>query len=195
MGRRRQPVISGTLQACIDKSMPKAVFLDRDGVINQAIVRQAKPYPPSNLSELVIPDMVRTVLRKLKESGYLLIVVTNQPDVARGLQTRERVEEINRILLQELPLDDIFTCYHDTEAGCLCRKPEPGLILQGAQRYQIDLSASYLVGDRWKDIEAGQRAGCRTIFVDYQYREKQPDNPDYQVTSLVEALSIILGPD
>jgi D-glycero-D-manno-heptose 1,7-bisphosphate phosphatase len=173
--------------------MPKAIFLDRDGVINQAVVRQDKPYPPSDLSELVIPDEVRTVLQKLKESGYLLIVVTNQPDVARGLQTKERVEEINRFLLRELPLDDILICYHDTSAHCRCRKPKPGLILQGAQQYHIDLAASYLIGDRWKDIEAGQRAGCRTIFIDYKYNEKQPDNPDCRVNTLWEAVSIILS--
>ncbi len=173
--------------------MPKAVFLDRDGVINQAIVREAKPYPPSNLSELVIPDEVRSVLPTLKEAGYLLVVVTNQPDVARGVQTREGVEAIHRFLLRELPLDDILTCYHDTEDHCRCRKPEPGLILQGAQRYHIDLAASFLIGDRWKDIEAGRRAGCRTIFVNYEYNEKQPDQPNYRVNTLTEALSIILN--
>jgi D-glycero-D-manno-heptose 1,7-bisphosphate phosphatase len=184
-------VISGS-----DKTirMAKAVFLDRDGVINQVVVREGKPYPPAELKDVVIPDEVRPVLGKLKESGYLLIVVTNQPDVARGMQTRERVEAINRFLRRELPLDDILTCYHDTDSGCHCRKPEPGLILQGARRYHIDLTASFLIGDRWKDIEAGQRAGCRTIFIDYQYNEKRPDKPDYQVTSLVEAMSIIISP-
>jgi D-glycero-D-manno-heptose 1,7-bisphosphate phosphatase len=174
--------------------MPKAVFFDRDGVINKAVVREGKPYPPSSLSELLLVDEVRPVLQKLKESGYVLIVVTNQPDVARGSQTRERVEEMNRFLLRELPLDDILTCYHDTEAHCRCRKPKPGLILQGAQQYHLDLAASYLIGDRWKDIEAGRRAGCRTIFINYQYHEKQPNKPDYRVTTLMEALSIILKP-
>ena len=173
--------------------MVKAVFLDRDGVVNQAVVRRGKPYPPSNLGELVIPDEVRSVLPRLKEAGYLLIVVTNQPDVARGTQTRETVEEINGFLGRELPLDDILTCYHDTEDRCPCRKPLPGLMLQGAERHRIDLSASFLIGDRWKDIEAGERAGCRTIFIDYQYREKQPDHPDYRVHSLTEAVSIILN--
>jgi D-glycero-D-manno-heptose 1,7-bisphosphate phosphatase len=174
--------------------MPKAVFLDRDGVINQAMVRQGKPHPPSNLSELVIPDEVRLVVPRLKEAGYLLIVVTNQPDVARGVQTREKVEDMNHFLLRELPLDDILTCYHDTASQCRCRKPEPGLILQGARQYHIDLAASFLIGDRWKDIEAGRRAGCRTIFINYEYNEKKPDDPDYRVTTLMEAMSIILKP-
>jgi D-glycero-D-manno-heptose 1,7-bisphosphate phosphatase len=175
--------------------MAKAVFLDRDGVINRAVVRQGKPYPPSDLSELVIPPDVRPVLKQLKTCGFLLIVVTNQPDVARGSQTREKVEEINGFLRRELPLEDVLTCYHDTGDGCLCRKPLPGLILQGAERHQIDLQASFLIGDRWKDIEAGRRAGCRTIFIDYQYNEKKPDRPDYRIFSLTESLSIILDDD
>jgi len=148
-----------------------AVFLDRDGVINRSVVRNGKPYPPASLSELeIIPDAVVS-LKKLAEVGYLLIGVTNQPDVARGTQSREVVEAINSHIKAELPIVDIFTCFHDGKNDCECRKPKPGLILQGAHEYKVDLSRSWMVGDRWKDISAGQAAGLRTVFVDYHYNE------------------------
>jgi D-glycero-D-manno-heptose 1,7-bisphosphate phosphatase len=173
--------------------MSKAVFLDRDGVINRAIVRDGKPYPPADVSETEILPGVESALRELKAAGYLLVVVTNQPDVARGTTARETVEEINDFLKSRLPIAEFRTCYHDSGDGCDCRKPLPGSILAAARKYNVDLSASFMVGDRWRDIEAGQYAGCRTIFVDYGYNEKQPETEVRRVSSLREAADVILG--
>jgi D-glycero-D-manno-heptose 1,7-bisphosphate phosphatase len=172
--------------------MKRAVFLDRDGVLNRAIVRDGRPYPPPNVSELEILPGVKEALAMLRAAGYLLIVVTNQPDVARGATTREEVEKINAAVSSALPIDEFRTCYHDSEAGCDCRKPKPGALLAAAALHDIDLSASYMVGDRWRDTEAGQRAGCQTIFLEFGYQETQPDTVDHRVASLSEAAEIIL---
>ena len=170
----------------------RAVFLDRDGVLNRAHVREGKPYPPASPAELEILPGAVEACGALREAGFLLIAVTNQPDVARGTQLREVVEAINQVLHNHLPLDDIQVCYHDDVDRCPCRKPEPGLLLKAARDWDIDLSASFMVGDRWKDIEAGRRAGCKTIFVDHGYAEKEPENPDHRVSSLMEAVGWIL---
>jgi D-glycero-D-manno-heptose 1,7-bisphosphate phosphatase len=173
--------------------MPKAIFLDRDGVLNQAIVLNGKPYPPSSQIELTLISGIQELLEKLKNNGYKLIVVTNQPDVARGKTSKEWVEEINSYIKSRLPIDAFKVCYHDDSDGCLCRKPLPGAILEAAQEFDIDLSCSYMIGDRWKDISAGQSAGCKTIFIDYGYDEKSPDSPDYVVKNLGQIEKIILG--
>jgi D-glycero-D-manno-heptose 1,7-bisphosphate phosphatase len=171
----------------------RAVFLDRDGVINRAIVRDGKPYPPASLAELEILPGVLEALQKLHDANYLLVVVTNQPDVARGTSKREEVEIINAFLSSQLPIDDFKTCYHDSSDKCNCRKPLPGAFLEAAQEHNIDLSKSFMVGDRWRDIEAGASAGCKTFFINYRYAEQKPDAPDFIVSSLLEAKKIILG--
>jgi D-glycero-D-manno-heptose 1,7-bisphosphate phosphatase len=173
--------------------MQRAVFLDRDGVINRAIVRDGKPYPPASLDEMTLLPGVPEALRDLKDADFMLIVVTNQPDVARGTTPRAVVEAINRYLAHCLPIDEFRTCYHDSADGCRCRKPLPGALLEAATQHGINLGASYMVGDRWRDIEAGQQAGCKTIFIDYGYNEKQPESADFHVPSLTEATQIILG--
>jgi D-glycero-D-manno-heptose 1,7-bisphosphate phosphatase len=172
--------------------MQRAVFLDRDGVINKAIVRGGKPYPPSAPWELEILPGVKDALEMLRMAGYLLIVITNQPDVARGSVKQEMVEEINNHLSRTLCIDEFNTCYHDDSDHCECRKPEPGALIAAALKNQINLEKSFMVGDRWRDVEAGQRAGCRTFFIDYGYSEKQPDSVDFRVASLYEATQIIL---
>jgi len=172
----------------------KAIFLDRDGVLNRAIMKDDKPYPPCNLDELEVPEDVPKALQTLKNAGFLLIGVTNQPDVARGTQRREMVEAIHAVLMKALPLDEIFVCYHDDGDDCSCRKPRPGLLFQAADHYMIDLSSSFMIGDRWKDLEAGQRAGCFTILIDYHYAEKQTiQPPDYRCYLLSEAAICILN--
>lgn len=173
--------------------MRRAVFLDRDGVINRAIVRDGRPYPPANLSQLEILPGVEKALQNLHHAHYLLVVVTNQPDVARGVTKKEEVEKINESLLAKLPLDAIKSCYHDNSDFCLCRKPLPGLLLMAGEEYGIDLSKSFMVGDRWRDVEAGASAGCKTFFINYRYSEPQPQMPDFIVSSLLEAQKIILG--
>lgn len=171
----------------------RAVFLDRDGVINRAVVRNGKPFPPANLAELEILPGVPEALIRLKAAGFRLIVVTNQPDVARGTQTREAVEALHSVLQAQLPLDEIRACYHDSGDGCTCRKPQPGMLLAAAQDDGLDLAASFMVGDRWRDIEAGQHAGCTSLFIDYQYAEPQPPEPWVRVASLAEAADWILA--
>jgi D-sedoheptulose 7-phosphate isomerase len=171
----------------------RAVFLDRDGVINEAVVRDGKPYPPANAASLRILAGTAEALSRLKERGYLLLVVTNQPDVARGAQKRDAIEGINRRLRAELPLDEVMTCYHDDADDCECRKPRPGLIKRAAQQHGIDLNQSFMVGDRWRDIDAGANAGCKTILIDRGYTERASASaPDIIVGSLSDAVDWIL---
>lgn len=171
--------------------MRRAVFLDRDGVLNRAIVRNGKPYPPSGPAELEVLPGVVEACTALRTAGFLLIVVTNQPDVARGTLKLEVAEAMNQGLRSRIPLDDILVCYHDDSDGCTCRKPQPGLLFQAARDWQVDLKGSVMVGDRWKDIEAGRRARCTTVLIDYGYAEPQESIPDYRVGSLGEAVGWI----
>ncbi len=170
-----------------------AVFLDRDGVINRAVVRDGKPYPPARLEDVeILPGAVSSV-QQLAELGYVLIGITNQPDVARGTQSREVVESINAMILSRLPLREIFVCYHDNKDNCDCRKPKPGLILRATKKYGLDLLQSWMVGDRWKDIAAGKAAGVKTIFVDYHYAETYEGVPaDFTVKDTLFLTDIIL---
>lgn len=170
----------------------RAVFLDRDGVLNRALVRDGMPYPPANPSELEILPGVADALAQLRAAGFLLVVVTNQPDVARGTTSRAQVDEINGLLAAQLPLDEFRTCFHDDADHCDCRKPLPGALLSAAREHGIDLSASFMVGDRWRDIEAGRAAGCATVFVDYAYAERRPVQFDHAARSLADAAKIIL---
>jgi D-glycero-D-manno-heptose 1,7-bisphosphate phosphatase len=172
----------------------KAVFLDRDGVLNEPVVRDGKPYPPAGLDELKIYPDAAPALARCKEAGYLLIVVTNQPDVARGRVARRVVEAINTAIGAALPIDGFLVCWHDDADACACRKPKPGLLLEAARRHGIDLGRSFLIGDRWRDIEAGAAAGCRTVLIDRQYQERQPDRPpDFRTDSLAGAVQWVLS--
>jgi len=170
----------------------KAVFLDRDGILNKAIVVHGKPYPPKSVNELVIPEGVKEGLKQLQELGYLLIVITNQPDVTRGTTPIKIVNDINNYLKQELNLDDIFCCFHDNADNCECRKPKPGMILTAAKEWNIDLESSFMVGDRWRDIETGKNAGIKTILIDFGYKEKYV-KPDYTSQNFIEATQIIIS--
>lgn len=170
-----------------------AVFLDRDGVLNRQVIRNGKPYPPDSLAQLEIFPEAAGCLDRLKQAGYFLAVVTNQPDIARGTQSIEVLELMHARMLRELPLDDVRVCFHDDKDSCDCRKPKPGLILQTAGQYDLDLSRSFMVGDRWRDIDAGHTAGCRTVLIDYGYQERGPSHPpDATVTSLEQATDWIL---
>jgi D-glycero-D-manno-heptose 1,7-bisphosphate phosphatase len=172
----------------------RAVFLDRDGVLNEAILRDGRPYPPSSIEELrLVPDAAEA-LGQLKAAGFELIVVTNQPDVARGTRSRAGVKAMNAVLSATLPIDEFCVCFHSDADGCECRKPKPGLLEEAAIRRGIDLRRSFMIGDRWRDIDAGAAAGCRTILIDRQYRERGPDHlPDCRVASLGAAVSWILA--
>ena len=172
--------------------MRKAVFLDRDGVLNAATIRQGKPYPPDSLAELTVLPGVREALVNFRAAGFINIVVTNQPDVGAGKQRVEVVEAIHDRLRRELSLDDVKVCYHTDDQKCDCRKPNPGMLLEAAKVRDIDLSQSFLVGDRWRDVAAGQAAGCGCFFVDYEYQEQRPEKPYVAVKSLSEAAALIL---
>jgi len=171
----------------------RAVFLDRDGVLNALVIREGKPYPPGSLDALKIMPGVNEALSSLRAAGYLNIVVTNQPDVATGKQRIEVVEAMHDRLLRELPLDGVKVCYHTDDQKCNCRKPKAGMLLQAAKDHEIDLPRSFLVGDRWRDVAAGQAVGCSCFFVDYGYDEKRPEKPYVPVKSLPEAVALILS--
>lgn len=178
------------------EALRRAVFLDRDGVINEAKIVEGKPYPPASVNEVRVTEGANELLRQLKDRGFLLVVVTNQPDVRRGIATKEDVEDIHQLLGSQLPIDDFFTCYHDDDDDCSCRKPRPGLTFEAAEKHSIDLSRSFLIGDRWRDIDAGAAAGCSTVLIDYGYAEQPPRHaPGVIVQSLSEAVKWILDHD
>jgi D-glycero-D-manno-heptose 1,7-bisphosphate phosphatase len=170
-----------------------AVFLDRDGVLNAATIRDGRPYPPACAAEVAILPGAPGALAALRDAGYVIVVVTNQPDVARGTRTRASIEAIHARLRAELPVDAIYCCFHDDGDECACRKPRPGLLLEAAQQLSLDLAASFMVGDRWRDTEAGAAVGCRTAFVDHGYAERRPQRFDRKVSSLAEAAAWILA--
>ena len=172
--------------------MSRAVFLDRDGVLVETKVLDGVPRPATSVDELDLLPGVAEACARLRDAGFLLIVVTNQPDVARGNLTPEAVEAMHLELAQALALDDIAVCMHDDADGCDCRKPQPGMLLAAAGHFGIDLAASFLVGDRWRDVEAAHRAGCRAVFVDRGYDEALTVQPDATVRDLAEAADWIL---
>lgn len=166
----------------------RAVFLDRDGVLNETVTGgDGIPRPPAGLDQFVLIAGADTACRELQALGFLLVVVSNQPDVARGTQRREVVEAINRRLQELVPVDDIRVCYHDDADGCDCRKPQPGLLQAAARDWDIDMAASYMVGDRWRDVEAGARAGCVTVLIDNGSGETSSAEPAVRVDSLYSA--------
>ena len=166
--------------------MIKAIFLDRDGVINKTINGK----PPQTVKEVELVDGIKELVNYFIKNEFKIFCITNQPDVSRGTQTIENVEKINDYLWTLLPITDFAACYHSDQDNCICRKPKDGLIRNLSKQYDVDLSQSYVIGDRWRDIEAGQRANCRTIFIDYKYDEKQPINPDYTINKVKDVLSI-----
>lgn len=174
--------------------MKRAVFLDRDGVLNRSVVREGKPYPPSSLAEFeLLPGVVEACTR-LKDAGWLLVVATNQPDVGRGTQRQEEVEAMHAEMCARLPIDRVEVCYDPGQGQpSEFRKPAPGMLRRAARELEIDLAQSWMVGDRWRDIDCGVAAGCRTIFIDYGYDEKLRARPTFRAGSLLEAAALILA--
>jgi D-glycero-D-manno-heptose 1,7-bisphosphate phosphatase len=174
-----------------------AVFLDRDGTLNAPVVRAGKPYPPATLADFRLLDGVAAGCAQLKAAGYALVVATNQPDVGRGTQARAAVEAMHAHLRALVPeLDLIQVCYHGgTDHGqpCECRKPKPKMLLDAAAQLGLDLGRSWMVGDRWRDIDCGAAAGCRTIFLDWGYDEALRTRPDFTAPSFPAAVGIILA--
>lgn len=172
----------------------RAVFLDRDGVLNRPVIRDAKPYPPRSVEELELLPGVIEACHRLKNAGWLLVVATNQPDVGRGTLAREAVEAIHNELARKLPLDRIEVCYDSGRESPPSedRKPGAGMLRRAAGALNIALDRSFMVGDRWRDIDCGCNAGCRTIFIDWNYDEELRQVPDHRVRDLGEAADYIL---
>lgn len=186
--------MSQSLRPSATTQSRRAVFLDRDGVINRALERDGKPYPPTSLAEFDILPEVPRACAKLKAAGFLLVVATNQPDVGRGTLTQEMVEKIHAHLKTQLPVDLVKVCFHPGKGAsdCDCRKPKPGMLIQAANELNIDLSRSWMIGDRWRDVDCGLAAGCKTIFIDRGYAEELKHAPDFSARNLAEAADIIL---
>jgi len=172
----------------------RAVFLDRDGVINRTLERDRQPQSPASLSEFEILPEVPGACRRLKQAGFLLVVATNQPDVGRGVTRKENVEAIHAEMCRLLPIDRVEVCYHPGKgaSNCDCRKPKSGMLVHAARELGIDLTQSWMVGDRWRDVDCGHAAGCRTVFIDRGYAEALQQKPHFSAGNLAEATDIIL---
>jgi D-glycero-D-manno-heptose 1,7-bisphosphate phosphatase len=171
----------------------RAVFLDRDGVLVRARVVDGLPSSIREAGELELETGAEDACRALRKAGFLLVVVTNQPEIARGTVTRAAVNEIHERLLEALPLDEVVVCPHDDDDDCPCRKPRPGMLVDAASRLGIDLEASFMVGDRWRDVAAGRRAGCATVFLEREYSEPVPEPADVTVRDIGDAAAWILA--
>jgi D-glycero-D-manno-heptose 1,7-bisphosphate phosphatase len=172
----------------------RVVFLDRDGVLNRAFPEHGTTRPPMSVAELELLPGVPDALARLRAAGAVLVVVTNQPDVARGKQTRAAVEEINARMSAELPLLDVFACYHDTADRCACRKPKPGMLLAAARKWDLDLGSAVLIGDRWSDIAAAHAAGCRGVLIETPFSNPERCAPDHRAADITAAVDWILEP-
>ena len=172
----------------------RAVFLDRDGVLNAAIVKAGKPFSPETVEDFRILPGAREACEMLRSAGFQTVVVTNQPDVGRGSLPQSSVEEMHRRLLDAVPIDRIEVCY-DPGRGVPSeyRKPAPGMLLRAASELQLDLARSFMIGDRWSDIDCGHAAGCRTIFIDHGYLEQLSKQPHYRAPDLSAAVQLILS--
>jgi D-glycero-D-manno-heptose 1,7-bisphosphate phosphatase len=173
-------------------SQPRpAVFLDRDGVINRAYVREGKPSPARSLEEFELLPRVADACSILKELGPL-IVVTNQPDVGRGTLSRAAVEEIHQEIFRLLPISRIEVCYEDgRDPKSLFYKPAPGMLLRAASEMNLNLCESIMIGDRWRDIDCGRVAGCLTIWIDHGHDEPLRNAPDHAVPDLLAAAELL----
>ena len=174
------------------RKLVPAVFLDRDGVLCRTFVRNAKPYAPTRLEDFKLMPYSHHSIFLLKKQGYMVLVITNQPDIGNGHITFEIVESMHNKIREKTMVDDFFLCPHRQDEGCECRKPKPGMLFAAAAKHEINLSKSFMIGDRWSDIEAGEKAGCRTIFIDRHYAEPRPINPEATVSSLRKAVKYIL---
>lgn len=171
----------------------KGVFIDRDGVINRTRHWRGKERAPLTLEDFEYLPGVADAIGQLKAAGYVLVVVTNQPDVSRGWQTRERVDALNAKVLAELAVDCLKACFHGDEEACACRKPRPGMLLEAAREHALDLARCYMIGDRESDVEAGRAAGCRTILIQGDPLATFPETrADYVAASLLEAARYLL---
>ena len=175
-----------------------AVFLDRDGVLNRALIRGGLAYAPHTLAEFEVYPDAPAACRDLHAAGYVLVVVTNQPDIARGTLALADLEAMHAKLRAALPeIARIEVCLAPGQGKPdpedRRRKPAPGMILDAAATLGLDLSRSWMVGDRWRDIDCGHNAGVRTVFIDLGYAEKLHATPDFTVPGIAAVARIILA--
>lgn len=175
----------------MSRERAKAVFFDRDGVINVTVFRNGAQRAPQDMREFAYVEGLEATLPVLRDRGFVLLVCTNQPDVARGWQARDQVLEFHARIQRELPISGIYSCFHDDAHDCECRKPKPGLLLQAGADFNVDYARSFMIGDRWKDIEAGRAAGCRTVYLRHPHDASDAHHPDHEIRSVSELLSII----
>lgn len=166
-----------------------AIFFDRDGVLIEAPLINKKPTSVQSLKDVKLCKNILEICKYYKKN-YYLIMVTNQPDYSRGVNSKKNIVNINNFLKKKLNLDMIYVCYSDNEK-CIDRKPNPGMLLKAKKKYKINLKKSFMIGDRWRDVGAGNRAGCRTIFIDRNYSEKLIYKPNYSIRKLKDILLII----
>ena len=171
----------------------RGAFIDRDGVINKVKLQKNTPLPPSKIDEIEILEGVLEAITILTKKKFVPVVVTNQPDIARGLYSREHVDSINQRIGQLTGIKHFYVCPHDDNQFCYCRKPKPGLIKQAVLDLNLTMAGSIVVGDRWRDIEAGQSLKISSYFIDYSYDEKRPEQPYLKVSSLLEAAQQVSG--
>ena len=171
--------------------MRKCVFLDRDGVLNYTKVENGKPFAPTSFADFKLYENINGPLESLKKMNFLLFVVTNQPDVGNQKVARGEVEAMHDYLLARTPVDAVFACFHSQDEDCSCRKPEPGMLYAAAFQYFVMPSLSYIVGDRYSDIVAGNKFGCQSILIDRSYKECRLATPWRKVGSLLEAVKEI----
>ncbi len=162
-----------------------AIFFDRDGtIIRSKLSKTRRPIAIKILSECKIFPSAKKIFNKLKKE-FLIFVITNQPDVYRKKNLKKNVIEINNFIKRELPINKIYTCFCDKKR-CKYRKPNIGMLIDASKKYKIDLTKSFVIGDRWRDIKAGKKAKCKTIFINKNYNEKLKNKPDYTINSLYQ---------
>ena len=169
----------------------KAVFFDRDGTLIKTFFSKKKKIPIAikHIKDLTIFKECKNVIKKLSKK-YLIFIITNQPDVSRGKNTKQNVIKINSKLKDILKIDDIFTSYSANDSNRM-RKPNPGMIYFAKKKHKINLEKSFVVGDTYKDILAGQKAKCKTVLLKKKYNQIQKYKPDYVIKNLKDLLKII----
>jgi D-glycero-D-manno-heptose 1,7-bisphosphate phosphatase len=177
--------------------MNKAIFIDRDGVINQLISRDGGKYSPRLVTDFQIFPFVPGAIKQIREAGYLAVVVTNQPDISRGLLKPNVLDEMHQLLRAICQVDAIYVCPHDNSDNCLCRKPLPGMLLQAATDLSIDLNNSWMIGDRATDMQAGNAVGLSNIFIASGQEQRSEHSPEKGIVAsfitLFEAIQFISG--
>lgn len=170
----------------------KAVFLDRDGVVNRPIIRKRKPYAPRALFQFKIYKDVKLSITKLIENNFLIIIVTNQPDIGNGLMKKKELDLIHKKLRSHIHIDEIYSCTHSQKEKCKCRKPSPFFLLKAKRKYNIDLFKSYFIGDRYTDMLTAKNANCRPVFIDRNYFETPFMDYVHYVKGIKQAINYIL---